>query len=54
MALSDGYPTEEQVNDAFSHEIEEWYRCLPAPRSDEDREVMDLINEKIHDIYTLY
>jgi hypothetical protein len=47
--LTNGYPTLEQVEDAFYHEIVIWHESLPIPRTEEDREVMDAIFDRYHD-----
>lgn len=50
MSLSDGYPTLEEVASAFPHEIVDWYKSLGPVQSEEDREVMDAIFDRYHDI----
>jgi len=43
------YPTLEQVEDAFFHEIVIWKEDLPLPSNEEEREVLDAIFDRFHD-----
>jgi len=43
------YPTKEQVELAYPHELQEWHEQLPIPLTTEERVILDLIFERYHD-----
>ena len=47
--LSRSYPTLEQVEEAYPHELQQWQDELPIAQSEEDKAVLDRIFERYHD-----